>query len=57
MKFICLEGKCINPNAIEIARPGKAPGGEDISIISFKNGDSLEVGMSTSALACLLNKY
>jgi hypothetical protein len=57
MKFICLEGKCINPSAIEIARPGKTPAGDEISIISFKNGDTVEVGMSTSALACMLNKY
>ena len=57
MKFICLEGHCINPSAIEIARPGKTPTGADMSVISFKNGETIEVGMSTSALACMLNKY
>ncbi len=57
MKFICLEGHCINPNAIEIARPGKTPTGHETSVISFKNGETIEVGMSTSALACMLNKY
>jgi hypothetical protein len=57
MKFICLEGHCINPNAIEIARPGKTASGTDTSVISFKNGETIEVGMSTASLACMLNKY
>ncbi len=57
MKFVCVEGKCINPAAIEIARPAKTPAGADISIISFKSGETLEVAMSTAALACMLNKY
>ncbi|MDQ2833551.1 MAG: hypothetical protein M3Y50_07350 [Acidobacteriota bacterium] len=57
MKFICLEGHCINPSAIEIARPGKTQAGIDTSVISFKNGETIEVNMSTSALACMLNKY
>lgn len=57
MKFICLEGHCVNPSAIEIARPGKAASGADTSVISFKNGETLEVAISTSALACMLNKY
>jgi hypothetical protein len=57
MKFVCVEGKCINPSAIEIARPAKSSAGADVSIISFKSGETLEVGMSTAALACMLNKY
>lgn len=57
MKFICLEGHCINPSAIEIARPGKTTSGTETSVISFKNGETIEVGMSTAALACMLNKY
>jgi hypothetical protein len=57
MKFICLEGKCINPSSIEIARPATSPSGIETSVISFKSGETLEVGMSTQALACLLNKY
>jgi competence transcription factor ComK len=57
MKFICLEGHCINPSAIEIARPGKTAKGADTCLISFKNGETIEVNMSTSSLACMLNKY
>jgi|GEM_PF-6456077 len=57
MKFICLEGYCVNPNAIEIARPGKAASGSDTSVISFKSGETIEIAMSTAALACMLNKY
>lgn len=57
MKFICLEGHCINPNAIEIARPGKSQAGTATSVISFKSGETIEVSMSTAALACMLNKY